>query len=167
MSAAADWFQTSVVRAAIEAAARFSNDVEPYDRCGVRSGCAIWEGRGVIESPIEAVFLAWWYALRPLYPHPQLVIVPQVDVHAGGSHYRLDFIISPPALKIAVETDGHAFHERTREQVDYRNRRDRALQSSGWRVFHFSGRELLTNPAGCVVNVVNVAIQEARVSRAL
>jgi very-short-patch-repair endonuclease len=46
-------------------------------------------------------------------------------------------------MKIAVELDGYEFHERTREQVTLRDRRDRVLQRHGWIVLHISGSELV------------------------
>jgi hypothetical protein len=49
-------------------------------------------------------------------------------------------------MKIAVELDGHDFHERTKEQVKLRDRRDRVLQRHGWIVLHISGSELVREP---------------------
>ena len=60
---------------------------------------------------------------------------------------------------IAVELDGHDFHERTKEQVTYRNQRDRLLQAAGWAVFHFSGSELYRGQMECVVAVAELARQ--------
>ena len=61
-----------------------------------------------------------------------------------------------PVAKIAVEVDGHDFHERTREQVVARNQRDRDLQADGWTVLHFSGSEIHRQPEECVRQVFDV-----------
>jgi len=58
---------------------------------------------------------------------------------------------------IAIEVDGHAFHERTREQVERRNERDRALQQAGWTVFHFSFTEMSARPEACILEVFDFA----------
>lgn len=117
------------------------------------------------ESPLEAVFWVWWTAVthdldEPLGLAMQRAICPQ------GEKYRLDFVVFPLDSSIenhpnwrplAVEVDGHEFHERTPEQVAIRDRRDRALQVSGWQVFHYSFAELTTRPAECVWEVLMVA----------
>lgn len=103
----------------------------------------------------------------------------QVDIKAGGHTYRVDFVpvydeprvvdqpLDPRGIHwehrdwngplrhpfIAVELDGHDYHERTRAQVRHRDRRDRDLQAAGWRLMHFSGSEFHRNPAKCVDEV--------------
>jgi hypothetical protein len=128
------------------------------------------------DSPIEAVFLMWWVAIKrlfyivciPILDRSAWKLIPQTHVTVGGANYRLDFEVAhenttwtskvreawPDMPRIAVELDGHDFHERTPEQVELRNTRDRALQAAGWHVFHFSGRELLKAPAVSVVEVL-------------
>jgi hypothetical protein len=133
-----------------------------------------------ISSPIEAGFDVWWNALmaeramnRNHYEF-DYVLDRQVEVVAGNKHYRLDFVVRPTpddphvgyrtyegfdvALpKIAIELDGHEFHEKTKEQVIQRNQRDRDLQAIGWRVFHVSGSELFKHPEKCVAEIIRVA----------
>lgn len=124
------------------------------------------------ESPLEVVFLVWWEAtirsagdITPLYN-----AVSQYEVRVDQATYRLDFAIGyhdryfmrwhdrrHGAARIAVELDGHEFHERTREQVEDRNRRDRTLASNGWEVLHFAGRELLRDPERVVLEVLRRA----------
>jgi hypothetical protein len=119
-----------------------------------------------IESPLEAIFLAWYLAFSALPEFQDRCSVSmQREVIAGGDKFRLDFVVTPalaivarsagaaglPAYpKIAVEVDGHAFHEKTPEQVAYRNHRDRLLQRDGWAVLHFSWSEVTKNPEGCM-----------------
>jgi very-short-patch-repair endonuclease len=115
--------------------------------------------RTKFESPIEAVFLMWFEFLflyaGQLRDHA-FVARAQHTVTVDGERFRPDFVIVPGdplmaalgeavgcEMKIAVELDGHDFHERTKEQVAYRNRRDRVLQRHGWTVLHISGSELV------------------------
>ena len=71
---------------------------------------------------------------------------------------RVDFAIlpmldgspSPQVMcRIAVELDGHDFHERTKEQAKRDKGRDRRLHIDGWTVVRFSGSEVHDDAAGC------------------
>jgi hypothetical protein len=136
--------------------------------------------QGLCHSPIEAIFLMNWIAHeRAMLAHngeipsrADWMLVPQFEVVVEARSYRLDFAVvhrdhertaglaktgySMP--KICIELDGHEFHERTKEQVSARNERDRALQASGWRVFHYSGAEVNAKPMQCAVEVLWHAI---------
>jgi Protein of unknown function (DUF559) len=116
------------------------------------------------ESPLEAAWRVWWRVVRsglggPLsghQPHPTY----QYDVIADGHTYRLDVVINDwlpdgslrPVL--AVELDGHTYHERTQAQVAERNARDRVLQMAGWTVLHFSYEEIRMRGLRCAIEVL-------------
>lgn len=133
---------------------------------------AIATGRGVafkttkryvdsmdFDSPLEGMFAVWFASLQEsclgFCPEP-FTLRTQVPVAAGQSRYRIDFQVvgsvgfEEVPLKLAIELDGHEFHERTREQVELRNRRDRDLQSAGWKLLHFSFSEMQSDPEKCV-----------------
>lgn len=126
---------------------------------------------GFYDSPLEAVFDMWWLTAQRLGRIGEEVDnTPQHRVVARGNNYRVDFLLEPDYdLKIwldrrgyswpniAVELDGHDYHERTREQVIQRNQRDRDLQADGWTVLHFSGSELVRDPLACVVEAYHQA----------
>lgn len=113
------------------------------------------------ESPAEDVFAAWFYAVRRIESVPFELDEQKEVTTPNGKKYRLDFALEyvpvnehRTALPIAIEIDGHAFHEKTKEQVSYRNTRDRALQAMGYQVFHFSFSELTSEPQRCVDEVM-------------
>jgi very-short-patch-repair endonuclease len=114
-----------------------------------------------LESPLEAIFYLWWVVAASVNGwEGELGVKPQHEVEVGGNRYRLDFAVIWPhannkviAPLIAVELDGHDFHERTKDQVIRRNQRDRELQAAGWTVLHFSGSELVKEPWKCVAEV--------------
>lgn len=119
------------------------------------------------ESPLEAAFWLWWQALCPgdCYFGRILNLRPQADVLG----YRLDFSIEPYSERqregaywkpIGVELDGHTFHEKTREQVTYRNQRDRDLQQAGWVILHISFDEMNTRGGETVSEVLEIARQQ-------
>jgi len=119
-----------------------------------------------LESPIEQLFFATWEIQDRLNGmldrNPSgFCLHPQQPVTVGKRTYRLDFAVGlaagdwPCGDRVAVELDGHEFHERTKEQVQRRNQRDRDLQGVGWKVFHFSGSEVVRHPVACVDEVWN------------
>ena len=121
-------------------------------------GCQLHSAMRNLESPLEAAFLAWWRVCG-YHSCGDYDLRAQREIMAGGHPYRLDFTVepitygflaclanTPDCPKIGIELDGHEFHEKTKEQVTYRNRRDRDLQSDGWTVLHVSGSEFNANP---------------------
>lgn len=126
------------------------------------------------DSPLETLFWLWWNGFAAgnvFYPYDQVDLDHNVEVEAGGNRYRLDFVVVlleqrwKKALdagvlvwpKLAIEMDGHHFHERTPEQVARRDRRDRDLQQAGWQVFHFSWSEFTKHPQQCTEEVYDLA----------
>ena len=127
------------------------------------------------DSPLELLFWLWWNALQAandrIYPYDVIHLDHNVPVEAMGESYRLDFVlvlVEPRWVKalnagvlvwpkMAVEVDGHAFHERTPEQVAKRDSRDRNLLQAGWQVFHYSWSEFTKEPQRCAEEVFDVA----------
>lgn len=119
------------------------------------------------DSPIEAQLLvAFTFVLRvwgasvlvaergsPLKPEFydngvdrfETLVIPQFQTH----DYRLDFAIfhsADRAVKIAVECDGHEFHERTKDQAQRDKARDRMLQQLGYKAIRYTGSEIYRKP---------------------
>lgn len=126
---------------------------------------------GKCESPIELGLLKAFIALRlvdrrirldglptgPLATEWEATVYPQ---HKSGG-YRIDFAVHVTAGQrsawIAVECDGHDFHERTKEQAARDKARDRALTAAGFRVMRFTGSEIHTSPMNCALQVSSLA----------
>jgi very-short-patch-repair endonuclease len=127
------------------------------------------------ESPIEKLFLCglwsrgcWTGALEFSHaPHfdglcmdargkTVAVCAPQVQV----GPYRLDFLLAlyfsanEPLGLVAVECDGHEFHERTKEQAARDKSRDRDLQMRGIQVFRYTGSEIWREAGKCADEVL-------------
>jgi very-short-patch-repair endonuclease len=118
-----------------------------------------------LESVGEAIFEIWFTGLVA-YDRTKFspfLLIRQFDVEVASKRYRLDFTIAIAGttpleyLPVAIELDGHAFHEKTPEQVTARNERDRHLQAAGYEVIHFSYSELTGKPVHCVVDAMRVA----------
>ncbi len=80
----------------------------------------------------------------------------QPSLRVGDRAYRLDFAFLSKAGRVAVELDGHDFHERTKEQAARDKSRDRDLTTAGWRVLRFTGSEVYKDCGACVRQVERV-----------
>jgi very-short-patch-repair endonuclease len=83
------------------------------------------------ESPIERRLFRILWSLN--YP-----VVCQYPFY----RYSLDLAI--PALKIAIEADGKAYHS-TKKQKAHDRKRDAFLRSHGWQTLRFSGSQINGN----------------------
>lgn len=121
-------------------------------------------------SPIEELFLAavtldgclpflWRWDVTGtlcgrfyarLYDDHPLEDVAELHSQYSDEGFRIDFAIISKSRRVAVELDGHDFHERTREQASNDRARDRKLQLAGWTVFRFTGSDVWKDPAACV-----------------
>ena len=101
-----------------------------------------------LRSPLYGGLEGTWTAM----------IRPQVEI----GPYRMDFALvaaalsheakdpeTIPLLKIAIECDGHDFHERTKEQAAHDRARDRFLQGEGLTVLRFTGSEIWRSAEAC------------------
>lgn len=84
------------------------------------------------------------------------LLLRQLPVAAARA--RMDFaIINAEAdVFLAIEVDGHDFHERTKAQAQRDRSRDRALIAAGWTVLRFTGSEVHYNASGCVAEVLRL-----------
>ncbi len=131
---------------------------------------------GMCESPIEKLFLlaAWsrgcW--TDNLYLEfttsmerliecsraeaPRAICAPQVQI----GPYRVDFLFAidlmgdePPCL-VAVECDGHEYHEKTKAQAARDKARDRDIIGRGIKLLRFTGSEIWRDAGGCAAEVL-------------
>lgn len=86
-------------------------------------------------------------------------IYPQVQI----GDYRVDVYLEAfdqeserRWLRLAIECDGHNFHEITKEQARRDKRRDRWLKSQGVTVLRFAGSEIWADPEACWDEVENM-----------
>jgi very-short-patch-repair endonuclease len=118
------------------------------------------------ESPLEAMLLDAFFesGLFERFEVPSDVVVgsgpfglllQQVTVPSIEKRFRLDFAIinAGEGLFLAVEVDGHQWHEATPHQVQSDKSRDRKLTAAGWQVLRFTGSEVYRNAPACVREV--------------
>ena len=123
-----------------------------------------------VDSPIEQIF---YYAFKTLIksnnleksdifedkkgkPHfLGLEILPQYQIGT----YRVDFIVffcprGEDKSEVIVECDSQKYHERSERERSYEKKRDRFLQSRGYKVFRFTGREIIKDSFDCAAEVI-------------
>lgn len=116
------------------------------------------------QSPIEQLLLSnlvwvWSAAARPpgvivtagdVRTHPsKITIVPQHRLLGCRVDFAVLFNAKNGAGLVAVECDGHDFHERTKEQAARDRSRDRTFLLAGIPLLRFTGSEIWRDPYAC------------------
>ena len=141
-----------------------------------------------IESPIECLFLLAYRTIVKLnedrlcncYSDEGIKAAAVSDIHIFPQYaigkYRVDFLIKYTegtsyngqmmfrSSAVAVELDGHEFHEKDEKQRRYEKARDRFLQKKGLRVFHYTGSEIVKNPFNAAMECI-AAVSECGLDR--
>jgi hypothetical protein len=137
------------------------------------------------DSPIEKILFAALVAEIEIGTHEHTCVYkaprganlpPGVLEYMGGGEcplivlsqfvlvdWPIDFVIQVQDGSkwafLAVECDGHDFHERTKQQAKRDRARDRALQERGYSVFRFTGSEIWNDPCKCVDQILDWAVR--------
>ena len=90
-----------------------------------------------------------------------------VDQQVAFDKYRVDLCLSIEIHQdngsakyipiMAIECDGHDYHERTKEQAARDKKRDRWFSSQGIRCLRFTGSEIYRKPVECAFEVMQNA----------
>lgn len=120
-----------------------------------------------IISPLEQLFYLKW-ALRTDYLSSPILLNPQTKIGKYRVDFSLNFLeffigmvddvnilekINKNIPLVAIEIDGHDFHEKTKKQVESDKKRERFLIKNGWVVIRFSGTEVFKDALYCVNEV--------------
>lgn len=128
-----------------------------------------------ISSPIEQILHCAFMALLRINCIPKcdyrevggrdynIGIDMEPQFHIGN--YRVDFLAFNKAWpdkngdqevkEVVVECDSQIFHERTERERRYEKARDRFLQSKGYKIFHFTGKEIKDNPFKVAAEIIS------------
>lgn len=134
------------------------------------------------HSPIEQLFSAALVIVLNTneLEHKQLPIKDYLDFCSGISvyhqyevgKYRVDFLLRYPepfimntnvlkskyggkTKEVVVELDGHEFHDKNEQQRRYEKARDRYIQKQGYKVFRYTGAEIVRNPFAAALECVS------------
>lgn len=136
------------------------------------------DGKGnYIESPIEQMFyIEWFFRENKPNSRPPFNLEFQYQDETTGK-YKIDFIVSfgidayfayndkipfdifktIKSPQLGIELDGHVWHEKTKEQVQYHKERERFLVSNGWKLLRFTGSEIYKDTKKCVDEVLKIS----------
>jgi very-short-patch-repair endonuclease len=133
-----EWFEEGVACELLEIHPEMTSPIERLLYCALRAVQESWPIPGSEPDKFVGDEMTWT---------PGLTIQTQVRI----GEYRVDFIVTDfksdgSYLQILVECDSQAWHERSPEEREYEKTRDRFLVSQGYKVFHYSGREITRNP---------------------
>jgi very-short-patch-repair endonuclease len=127
------------------------------------------------DSPIEkflfiALFGAVYYTdceftelliVRPgnlAETRPRITSAMYLRPQAPVDRFRIDFVVEvfdgEEWQKLAVECDGHDFHEKTRKQAARDKARDRVISMSDHAMFRFTGSEIYADPMKCAGQII-------------
>lgn len=114
-----------------------------------------------IFSPIELIFYIT-FEIEKEINNNFIYIQPQYDLEYKNKKYIADFVIEYDEItnnnlkeefKLIIECDGYEFHQKTKKQVEYDNKREYDLKMMGYQILRFSGSEIYNNPKECVKKV--------------
>ena len=94
------------------------------------------------------------------YPGDNSLIPAPMDVRQQVKigDYRCDFLFtltySGESRAVAVECDGHSFHERTPEQASADRRRDRHLLARGVPTLRYTYHDITTDPTAALTDLI-------------
>lgn len=136
---------------------------------------------GGVDSPIEQTMAGWlvwldgeflglidachapWFEDDYRWEKEELAFSVQQQVQVGA--YRVDFMVlirGPKGLRrIAVECDGHDYHDKTKEQAARDKKRDRDLLLAGVPVMRFTGSEIYRDCEACFAQVQQAVLMAA------
>lgn len=85
----------------------------------------------------------------------------RIEREVSFGKYRCDFFCQYEALSkngikrasVVVECDSQKWHETTEKQRRYEKKRERFIQSKGFNIFRFTGKEIIEDPISCAKEV--------------
>lgn len=117
------------------------------------------------DSPIEQIMFGILANCKNGYIHTSCIsdderhffYCSKVECQKPIGKYKCDFVVTTFVdekdsnntrhymSKLAIECDGHDFHEKTKEQVARDKKRDRFFVSEGYKLLRYSGSEIYNN----------------------
>lgn len=150
----------------------FVDEIEGF----INDGYSSWPNG--CESPIEQIlFIALLYNIKvnefqeadPItIGNYDFVYGIKIDPQETVGKYRVDFKVSMEkylydrennkfhneSKSVFVECDSQEWHERTEKERRYEKRRDRYFLKNNLKIFHYTGKEILTNPHSVAAEIL-------------
>jgi very-short-patch-repair endonuclease len=111
-----------------------------------------------IASPIEQLFVMEWH-YQQVEQRYGVKLQPQRKISTDVGEFSIDFVVKrhgSGVLPLAIELDGHDFHEKTKAQASWDRKRERSIIRAGYLVVRFTGHEIVQDVEKCVQEVVGL-----------
>lgn len=107
--------------------------------------------------------------IHPVYNPSESAFRIEREVEVG--EYRCDFLCEYERIylgmlkrsSVIVELDSQKWHETTEKQRMYEKKRERFIQSKGFNILRFTGKEIMEDPFSCVEEVENFLRENLKV----
>ena len=120
----------------------------------------MWTTLQCCESPIEQILCVALY----IKTKGTLYFEPQMEINCGKKTYYADIGIYGDEIVnsylndnfvLIIECDGYEFHQKTKKQVEYDNKREYDIKLLGYDILRFSGSEIYNDVDECVIKILN------------
>jgi len=113
-----------------------------------------------IKSPINKIFFLEWHFQQLFIPQSKYFFFPEFHQKGITGNYRVDFMVVKHDFSkhIAIEVDGHDFHEKTKAQVRKDKIRERFITKNVTKLLRFSGSEVFKDPQKAINEVLCLII---------
>lgn len=124
------------------------------------------------QSPIEELYYIYLRYLLDGFNFKEFSIIPQFSIKSKNNNYKADFYITVSddflidnneqrtfyyrEANLCVECDGHAFHEKTKQQAQRDKKRERDIISKGYKLIRFTGSEIYSDPKKCAIETIRI-----------
>lgn len=100
-----------------------------------------------------------------IYGHEGADHIDWLDVYANVKveSYRIDIIVKSTYGLVAIECDGHDWHDRTKQQAAYDRARDRWMLQNGIATIRFTGSEIHHSADKCASEAMDILRVESAV----
>lgn len=128
----------------------------------------------VCRSPVERMFLSGfadlddqivavepgWLIMSAADSAAKYLVAPQIELPTDIGPVVIDFAVltARERIGVAVEIDGHDWHERTKAQAQRDRRRDRAVLRAGYLPVRFTGSEVWADARACAAEAAEIAL---------
>lgn len=112
-------------------------------------------------SPIERIAILQCIQFRDSLGATDMRVVMQEEV----GPYHADITVKQDSInfKVAIECDGHDFHEKTKEQAAKDKKRDREFQKLGYVILRYTGSEIVNTPEIIMRDLKNLHVSHNKV----
>ena len=112
------------------------------------------------DSPIEIILET---AIH-IKSQGSLFIEPQCEIKTKNKTYIADFCIYGDEyinsflkkdFQLIIECDGYEFHQKSKKQVYYDNKREYDIKMENYEILRFSGSKIYNEPLKCAEEILN------------